>query len=83
MPNIIPIKELRDTTKISERCHDSDDPIFVTKNGYGDMVFLLDFVHINLDNSKPSTLGISARYCCHHDLLFLPYRIPSLQQLQY
>lgn len=40
MPSIIPIKELRDTTKISERCHDSDEPIFVTKNGYGDMVIM-------------------------------------------
>ena len=40
MPNIIPIKELRDTTKISERCHDTDEPIFITKNGYGDMVIM-------------------------------------------
>lgn len=40
MPNIIPIKELRDTTKSSERCHDSDELIFATKNGYGDMVIM-------------------------------------------
>lgn len=40
MPSIIPIKELRDTTKISQRCHDTDEPIFVTKNGYGDMVIM-------------------------------------------
>ena len=40
MPNIIPIKDLRDTTKISEKCHNVDEPIFVTKNGYGDMVVM-------------------------------------------
>lgn len=40
MPSIIPIKELRDMTQISERCHDTDEPIFVTKNGYGDMVIV-------------------------------------------
>ena len=38
MPKIIPIKELKDTAKISEMCHENDGPIYVTKNGYGDMV---------------------------------------------
>ena len=40
MPKIIPIRDLRDTTKISEMCNASSDPIFVTKNGYGDMVIM-------------------------------------------
>ena len=40
MPQIIPIKELKDTAKISDMCHASNEPIFVTKNGYGDMVFM-------------------------------------------
>lgn len=35
MPQIIPIKELRNTNEISERCHAKQEPIFVTKNGYG------------------------------------------------
>ena len=34
---IIPIRDMRDTTKISEMCHSSEEPIFVTKNGYGDI----------------------------------------------
>lgn len=38
MPKIVPIKDLRDTNRISEMCHESDEPIFVTRNGYGDMV---------------------------------------------
>lgn len=37
---IIPIRDMRDTTKISEMCHSTGEPIFVTKNGYGDMVVM-------------------------------------------
>ena len=40
MPQIIPIKELRNTNEISRICHEKDEPIFVTKNGYGDMVLM-------------------------------------------
>ena len=38
MPQIIPIKELKNTSEISEICHGTDEPIYRTKNGYGDMV---------------------------------------------
>ncbi len=40
MPQIIPIKELKNTNTISEMCRNSREPIFVTKNGYGDMVVM-------------------------------------------
>lgn len=40
MPQIRPIKDLRNTTEISELCHESNEPIFITKNGYGDMVVM-------------------------------------------
>jgi len=40
MPQIIPIKDLKDTVKISELCHNHHEPVFVTKNGYGDMVLM-------------------------------------------
>lgn len=40
MPKIIPIRDLRDTTRISEMCNASSEPIFITKNGYGDMVLM-------------------------------------------
>ena len=40
MPKIIPIKELKNTSEISELCHTCDEPIFITKNGYGDMVIM-------------------------------------------
>ena len=40
MPQIMPIKELKDTSAISELCHKADEPIYITKNGYGDMVLM-------------------------------------------
>lgn len=40
MPQIRPIKDLRKTTEISALCHESNEPIFITKNGYGDLVVM-------------------------------------------
>ena len=40
MPQIIPIKDLKNTSEISEMCHKTEEPIYVTKNGYGDMVIM-------------------------------------------
>ena len=40
MPQIRPITDLRKTTEISELCHTKKEPIFITKNGYGDLVVL-------------------------------------------
>lgn len=40
MPQIRPIKDLRNTTEISELCHKLSEPVFITKNGYGDMVVM-------------------------------------------
>lgn len=40
MPQIIPIKDLKNTSEISDMCHKTDEPIYITKNGYGDMVIM-------------------------------------------
>lgn len=40
MPKIIPLRELKNASKISEMCHEKDEPIFVTKNGVSDLVIL-------------------------------------------
>jgi len=40
MPQIIPIRDLKDTNGISEMVKKSSEPIFVTKNGYGEMVIM-------------------------------------------
>ncbi|TDW16262.1 hypothetical protein EDD63_12626 [Breznakia blatticola] len=40
MPIIVPIKDLRNTTEISNLAHKENQPIFVTKNGYSDLVIM-------------------------------------------
>ena len=40
MPQIRPITDLRNTTEISELCHAKKEPVFITKNGYGDLVIM-------------------------------------------
>lgn len=40
MPTIKPITDLRNTTEISELCHSKKEPVFITKNGYGDLVVM-------------------------------------------
>lgn len=40
MPQIRPITDLRNTNEISEFCHAKREPLFITKNGYGDLVVM-------------------------------------------
>ncbi|MGI6085637.1 MAG: type II toxin-antitoxin system Phd/YefM family antitoxin [Acetivibrionales bacterium] len=41
MPKIRPISDLRNNfTEISRIVHDEGEPVFLTKNGYGDMVVM-------------------------------------------
>lgn len=40
MPQIIPIKNLKNTSEISEMCHKTEEPIYITNNGYEDMVIM-------------------------------------------
>ncbi len=40
MPQIRPITDLRNTNEISEICHARREPVFITKNGYGDLVVM-------------------------------------------
>lgn len=40
MPQIRLITDLRNTNEISDICHAKKEPIFITKNGYGDLVIM-------------------------------------------
>jgi len=40
LPLIRPITDLRNTNEISEICNARKEPIFITKNGYGDLVIM-------------------------------------------
>lgn len=37
---MVPVKELKDAAKISKLCHETGEPVHITKNGYPDMVVL-------------------------------------------
>ena len=37
---IMPIRDLKDTTKTAEICEQTKEPVFVTKNGYGKLVVM-------------------------------------------
>ncbi len=56
MPKIIPIRDLKDTTAVSALCHATDEPIFVTKNGYNDIVMMSAEVisrHFRINSAVP------------------------------
>lgn len=40
VPRIIPIKDLKKTSELSELCRETNEPVFITKNGYGEMVIM-------------------------------------------
>lgn len=40
MPLILPIRDLRNTSEISDMAHKEQEPIFITKNGYSDLVVM-------------------------------------------
>lgn len=48
MPVIMPIRDLRKTNEISEIAHKNQEPIFITKNGYSDLVLMSTEVYDRL-----------------------------------
>lgn len=52
MPQIRPITDLRNTNEISDICHSKNEPIFITKNGYGDLVVMSIETYENLINEN-------------------------------
>ncbi|MDO5111429.1 MAG: type II toxin-antitoxin system prevent-host-death family antitoxin [Clostridia bacterium] len=40
MPRCIPIRDLKDTSAISQLCKEAKEPVFITKNGYNDVVIM-------------------------------------------
>lgn len=40
MPKIIPLRELNNASKVSKMAHETNEPIFITKNGISDLVVM-------------------------------------------
>lgn len=56
MPQIRPITDLRNTTEISALCHAKREPLFITKNGYGDLVVMsIEMYEEMLDAARVDT----------------------------
>lgn len=60
MPRIMPITDLRNTNEISNICHSANEPVFVTKNGYGDMVIMSMEAYDNLMETIAADAAIAA-----------------------
>lgn len=68
MPKIIPIRELKNTASISKYVEETNEPVFITKNGYGSMVIMslnvyereiakrqtIDLIHDSLEDKDHS-----------------------------
>ena len=54
MPMIMPIRDLRNTSTISELAHKKQEPIFITKNGYSDLVVMSAELYERLPESTAS-----------------------------
>lgn len=53
MPHIRPVSDLRNNfTEISKIVHEDNEPVFLTKNGYGDMVVMSveQYEKLNFEN---------------------------------
>ena len=83
MPQIRPISDLRNHfAEISKAVHETGEPIFLTKNGYGDMVVMsieayerkqLDNeIHIKLNEAEAEAKSTDIRYT--HDEVFSQLR---------
>jgi prevent-host-death family protein len=59
MPQIRPITDLRNTTEISELCHAKREPLFITKNGYGDLVVMSIEAYEELTETARTDAAIS------------------------
>lgn len=59
MPNIRPITDLRNTTEISDICHAKKEPVFITKNGYGDLVIMSIEAYEEIIENKAVDIAIT------------------------
>lgn len=62
MSKIRPITDLRKTNEISDLAHEIDEPIFITKNGYSDLVVMSNEYYEELIKSRYSSSNNEAIY---------------------
>ena len=81
MPQIRPITDLRNTTEISEVCHASHEPLFITKNGYGDLVIMSIEAYEEMVKTLETDKAIAeAEYAADSQLLDARTALSSLKR---
>lgn len=83
MPRIRPITDLRNTNEISEICHEKNEPVFITKNGYGDLVIMSIETYeqmIQVIETDTAIAEAEAEYKCADDLLDAKKVLDSLRR---
>ena len=50
-----PITDLRNTNEISSQCHELNEPLFITKNGYDDLVIMSNETYSNIQKEKKNS----------------------------
>lgn len=83
MPQIRPITDLRNTNEISDLCHSKNEPVFITKNGYGDLVVMSietyeNMMEVNEIDSKIAEA--EAEYISSNELLDAKETLASLKR---
>ncbi|MBU7007192.1 type II toxin-antitoxin system Phd/YefM family antitoxin [Phosphitispora fastidiosa] len=84
MPHIRPVSDLRNNfAEISKIVHETSEPVFLTKNGYGDMVVLSieayerklfkDEVHFKLKEAELEAKSTEKRYT--HEEVFSQLKV--------
>ena len=63
LPKIIPVNELKNTSQVMKTCQESEVPVVVTKNGYGEMVLM----SIKLYEVRKGANGGSFQFCLGRD----------------
>ena len=81
MPQIRPITDLRNTNEISEICHAKMEPIFITKNGYGDLVIMsLETYEAMLQTNELDAAIAEAKFASEKKLIDAREALSSLRR---
>ena len=65
---IVPMRDLKNTTKIEKLCSESNGPVFVTKNGYGRLVVMdIDYYDHTMRKIDESSLILRGLNDVEHD----------------
>ena len=60
-----PITDLRNTNEISNQCNESNEPIFITKNGYDDLVIMSNETYNSINKTEKNSQAFPIQSSCY------------------